>query len=208
MSHTVGKAVALLVTVVTVFAVSFLVVDFLTNRLSQWSRQMSTPHLPAEPPVLGPIAQPAQDAGWVAKAMVDCEAQAAGDTGALHVLVIPVMAPPETLEQWESLAVDTLGNAGFLLRSNDALNGLRRGQLSLYPGLFVFSVRDDGTGKNHSWRPATGVSQFLLPDATAMASFRPGFHLPAGHNGPQWGAVIERGKGTCYWGSILVRAGA
>ena len=50
------------------------------------------------------------------------------------------------------------------------------------------------------------MHKFAIRDAKAVATFKPGFEIPAGGD-TQWaaGGAITREAGTCYWTGALMR---
>ncbi|TMJ47256.1 MAG: hypothetical protein E6G84_13385 [Alphaproteobacteria bacterium] len=75
----------------------------------------------------------------------------------------------------------------LLLGSQDTLDGLRAGSLRLARRSFNFSILEASTSRVYKWKPALGVHKFAIRDAKAVATFKPGFEIPAGGD-TQWAA--------------------
>ena len=155
----------------------------------------------------GRIVAPAnnQNFGWIGRAIAQCEAEAARSVDTLYFLVIPVVAPDGDQQAWLAKSNGTVGDS-VLLGSQDTLDGLRAGSLRLARRPFNFSILEPSTSRVYKWKPALGVHKFAIRDAKAVATFKPGFEIPAGGD-TQWaaGGAITREAGTCYWTGALMR---
>ena len=155
----------------------------------------------------GRIVAPAdnQNFGWIGRAIAQCEAEAARSADTLYFLVIPVVAPDGDQQAWLAKSNGTVGDS-VLLGSQDTLDGLRAGSLRLARRPFNFSILEPSTSRVYKWKPALGVHKFAIRDAKAVATFKPGFEIPAGGD-TQWaaGGAITREAGTCYWTGALMR---
>ena len=155
----------------------------------------------------GRIVAPAnnQNFGWIGRAIAQCEAEAARSVDTLYFLVIPVLAVDGDQQAWLAKSNGTVGDS-VLLGSQDTLDGLRAGSLRLARRPFNFSILEPSTSRVYKWKPALGVHKFAIRDAKAVATFKPGFEIPAGGD-TQWaaGGAITREAGTCYWTGALMR---
>jgi hypothetical protein len=154
-----------------------------------------------------PIAMgSAGDPSLLASAMSQCdaEAKADADTGTLHFLVTPLSVVGGDLAPWRPKAINESGNA-IMLRADDALDGLRRGTLRLYPADYDFGVLDSAGDVIFQWRPSTGASKFSAADPGEMPTFT--VRLRTAHSGsaPEDGGPFNRQKGACYWVNALIR---
>jgi len=155
----------------------------------------------------GRIVAPAdnQNFGWIGRAIAQCEAEAARSVDTLYFLVIPVLAVDGDQQAWLAKSNGTVGDS-VLLGSQDTLDGLRAGSLRLARRPFNFSILEPSTSRVYKWKPALGVHKFAIRDAKAVATFKPGFEIPAGGD-TRWaaGGSITREAGTCYWTGALMR---
>jgi hypothetical protein len=217
--RSVERAVAGLVGAALALALVIAVVNLLASKLSLWRGGSAAR---GEPPVVAPVKvaappPPMRDVGWIATAMAECDAEAARNPGGLYFLVIPVTTADPGDRSFSERAVGSIGRSVHLLRSADALDGLRQGALTIYPRPFVFSFADPSTGRTWNFRPSTGMAKFVTPDV-ALQSFRPGLSLaeagpqpppqpvPQPTSQPIWadGIPFPRDRGVCYWTVPLI----
>ena len=142
-----------------------------------------------------------EDFAWLTTAMSECDTQARRDLRTLYFLLLP-LASPANDTQWREKSID-IGNA-ILLRSDDALQGLRSGALRLYSGPYDFRVLDVTTNTTYEWKTATGVTKVSAPDASAIRQFKLQFQTRGGAGEGQWGDPLNRQDGTCYWVNAIV----
>lgn len=137
-------------------------------------------------------------------AMTECDTLASQQPEKLHFLVIPLRANPQDLPDWRLLAVGAIGN-GLTIPAEDAMGGLRRGTLKIYPEEYVFAIQDATTRVEYKWSPAAGAHRFSTPEAQAIQSFR--LQLQPSQNPDQanWGNVYSRQTGSCHWIAAIVR---
>jgi hypothetical protein len=143
------------------------------------------------------------DVSWLATAMSGCDAEAKTDLGALHFLVTPLVSIVKDIEPWRAKSINDAGN-GILLRSDDALDGLKSGALRIYPADYEFGVSDQASDKVYKWRPALGVAKFSTAGAGAIVSFNVQFRTAYG-SGVEWGGAFTRQKGSCHWVNAVIR---
>jgi len=155
----------------------------------------------------GRIVPPAENGnfGWIERAIAQCERDAARNPDTLYFLVIPVVPADGDPRSWIPKSNGTVGTNVLLIGSQDTVDGLRAGELRLDSRAYRFSILDPGTTRAYPWRPALGVHKFAIRDASAVASFRPGFNFrPTGEI--RWAdGDIPREAGTCYWTGALTR---
>jgi hypothetical protein len=169
---------------------------------------MGTQGMPAGTPAVTPEMPSAAggdgDFAWLSSAMTECDTLASQQPDKLHFLVIPLRANPQDLPDWRLLAVGAIGN-GLTIPSEDALGGLRRGTLNVYPEEYVFAIQDAATRVVYTWNPAAGANRFSTPEAEAIQSFR--LQLQPSQNPDQgnWGNVYTRQNGSCHWIAAIVR---
>jgi hypothetical protein len=142
------------------------------------------------------------DFGWLTAAMNECDTDAMNNLDTLYFLVLPLASLPADDEQWRAKSISNIGNA-ILLRSEDALEGLRSGTLRLYPGEYDFRIID-GSNTIYKWKPAVGVRKISTPDAGSIASFRLQFQTSSSADDSEWGTAFPRKSGTCYWVNAIV----
>jgi hypothetical protein len=142
------------------------------------------------------------DLGWLTAAMNECDTDAMNNLDTLYFLVLPLASLPADDEQWRAKSISNIGNA-ILLRSEDALEGLRSGALRLYAGEYDFRIID-GSDTIYKWKPAAGVRKISTPDAGSIASFRLQFQTSSSADGAEWGTSFPRKSGTCYWVNAIV----
>jgi hypothetical protein len=140
---------------------------------------------------------------WLTDAMGTCEEQARQDTQTLYFLVLPLASLAKDDEQWRAKSIIDIGNA-ILLRSDDALDGLKSGALRLYSGRYDFRVLDVGANAVYNWKPATGVTKVSAGDASAITQFKLQFQTSGSGDNPPWGDPFNRQTGTCYWVNAII----
>ena len=138
------------------------------------------------------------DFAWLSAAMKACDDKAAREPNALHFLVIPLAYQPKDADQWRRAALNRIGNA-LVLPGDDTISGLRSKSLSVAPGEYVFSIRDEQTQTVRKWQPATGVKWLSIADAEGVTSLRMQFRPRDRGNDDAWGNVIAHRRGNCYW---------
>jgi hypothetical protein len=143
------------------------------------------------------------DFGWLTDAMSKCEEQARQDTDTLYFLVLPLASPGSDDAQWRAKSIIDIGNA-ILLRSDDALDGLKNGTLRLYTGQYDFRILDVGANAVYKWKPATGVTKVSAPDASAIVQFKLQFQTAASGADAPWGDPFNRQTNTCYWVNAII----
>ena len=143
------------------------------------------------------------DFGWLTDAMSKCEEQAQQDTETLYFLVLPLASPGKDDEQWRAKSILDIGNA-ILLRTDDALNGLKSGTLRLYSGQYDFRILDVGANAVYKWKPATGVTKVSAPDASAITQFKLQFQTAGSGDDAPWGDPFNRQSSTCYWVNAII----
>ena len=97
------------------------------------------------------VAGSTADLSWLATAMSGCDAEAKTDAGALHFLVTPLVSVAKDIEPWRAKSINDAGN-GILLRSDDALDGLKSGTLRVYPADYDFSIFDQAGDTVYKWQ--------------------------------------------------------
>jgi len=154
----------------------------------------------------GRIVPPADNGnfGWIERAIAQCEQEAARNRDTLYFLVIPVVPSDGDPKPWLAKSNGLVGSSVLLLGSQDTLDGLRAGSLRLDQRAYRFSILDPSATRAYPWRPALGVHKFAIRDASALASFKPGFNFrPTGDI--RWAdGEIPREAGTCYWTGALM----
>jgi hypothetical protein len=143
------------------------------------------------------------DVSWLATAMAGCDAEAKTDAGALHFLVTPLVSVAKDTEPWRAKSINDTGG-GILLRSDDALEGLKSGALRIYPADYDFSVVDPVGEKVHKWRPSVGVAKFSTGDANAISTFKVQFRTAHSGSDADWGGSFNRIVGSCYWVNAIL----
>jgi hypothetical protein len=151
------------------------------------------------------VAGSTADISWLATAMSGCDAEAKTDSGALHFLVTPLVSIVKDIEPWRAKSINDAGN-GILLRSDDALDGLKSGTLQVYPADYEFSISDQASDQVYKWRPSVGVTKFSTANAGAMASFNVQFRTAYNSGDVEWGGAFTRQNGSCHWvNAIIIR---
>jgi len=194
-------AAAVLIAALVATAALFAAIGLQSGGFSAWTNSLLA--LPQ-----GRIVAPAnnQNFGWIGRAITQCEAEAARSVDTLYFLVIPVLAVDGDQRAWLAKSNGTVGASVLLLGSQDTLDGLRAGSLRLVRRSFNFAILEPSATRVYQWKPALGVHKFAIRDAKAVATFKPGFEIPAGGD-TQWaaGGAITREAGTCYWTGALMR---
>jgi hypothetical protein len=138
------------------------------------------------------------------KAMTECETQARADVDRLYFLAVPLLSLANDTAQWRAQSINGIGNT-ILLRSDDALQGLRIGTLRLYPGWYDFRILDVTTNAVYNWKPATGATKMSGLDASAITQFKLQVKIAVSLVEAQWGdSSFFREAGTCYWVNALL----
>jgi hypothetical protein len=165
----------------------------------------TAPAASAAAPVLLPKADGSIDLPAIEKAMADCDDEAARNQDGLYFLILPLLSPVKNYQPWIAASVGEIGASVILLRSKDAIDGLRDGSLSLYRGAYTFSIIDASTEASHAWTSATGVAKFTKTDAAQVAGFRVRFGFADFVGDTPSNFRFPRQKGVCYWVSALLR---
>jgi hypothetical protein len=150
---------------------------------------------------------PGKNFGWIARAIRECEAEAARNADTLYFIVMPVVAADGNSQQWVDKSNGTVGNSVLLMGAETTLDGLKNGLLTLYQDRFNFAIGEASTRRAYRWKPAMGVTKFAVRGADSIQAFKPGFQT-AGAAKTEWadGSAITREAGTCYWTGALVRS--
>ncbi len=151
-----------------------------------------------------PAAVADGDFAWLSSAMTGCDTLASQQPGKLHFLVIPLRANQQDVPDWRLLAVGAIGN-GLTIPADDALGGLRRGTLRIYPDEYVFAIQDAATRVVYKWSPSVGANRFSTPDAETIQSFRLQLAPRQEPDQADWGNVYSRQNGNCHWIAAIVR---
>jgi len=147
----------------------------------------------------------AADYGWIVQAMAECDAEAKQKLDTLQFLVVPVAPTGLSLPGWSPSPIGDVGSTAKLLRSTDALIGLRNRVLALYQKPLAFVVSDPATKTVYKWKPAVGVAA-LNKRQVGFDLLTFGFELPDVADDIEWGPTYGIKKGTCYWVNPLVLA--
>jgi hypothetical protein len=158
----------------------------------------------AKTSAMPPAAVADGDFAWLSSAMTGCDTLASQQPGKLHFLVIPLRANQQDLPDWRLLAVGAIGN-GLTIPADDALGGLRRGTLRIYPDEYVFAIQDAATRVVYKWSPSVGANRFSTPDAETIQSFRLQLAPRQEPDQADWGNVYSRQNGNCHWIAAIVR---
>jgi len=145
----------------------------------------------------------AQDYGWLATAMTDCDAEAQKAPDTLHFLVVPMLSAPSDDAHWRKSSLNDIGNA-LLLRQRDTLEGLADQSLVIATEQYEFSVRDEKTSAVYKWSPSVGVKKFLVAGGVQIQDFKVQFKTQQRTNDTEWGAPFVHSKGTCYWVNAII----
>jgi hypothetical protein len=151
-----------------------------------------------------PAAVADGDFAWLSSAMTGCDTLASQQPDKLHFLVIPLRANQQDLPDWRLLAVGAIGN-GLTIPTDDALGGLRRGTLRIYPDEYVFAIQDAATRVVYKWSPSVGANRFSTPEAETIQSFRLQLAPSQKPDQADWGNVYSRQNGNCHWIAAIVR---
>ncbi len=135
---------------------------------------------------------------WLLQAMAECEAEAKQKSDTLNFLIVPMTTTGASLPGWSAKPLSSVGNAGALLSSTDALFGLTNHLLTLYDRPIAFAVSDPTTDAVLKWKPAVGVSS-LKTRETGFANLKLGFQMSETADQIEWGPTVAIEKGTCYW---------
>jgi hypothetical protein len=164
---------------------------------------------PVATSTVSPIAPPAgrsqsDDFTWLVSAMSACDKAALEQPGNLHFLVIPLLADPKDMPDWQLIASGVIGNA-VSLPSDDALGGLRKGTLKIYPDQYVFNIQDAATRAVYRWNPAVGVTSLSSSEGDMIQSFRAQILPQNKADSGDWGLPYQRQKGRCHWVAAIIR---
>jgi hypothetical protein len=158
----------------------------------------------AKTSAMPPAAVADGDFAWLSSAMTGCDTLASQQPGKLHFLVVPLRANQQDLPDWRLLAVGAIGN-GLTIPTDDALGGLRRGTLKIYPDEYVFAIQDAATRMVYKWSPSVGANRFSTAEAETMQSFRLQLAPSQKPDQADWGNVYSRQNGSCHWIAAIVR---
>lgn len=154
---------------------------------------------PADQPLPSqPSASGADNFDWLATAMKACDDKATSEPNALHVLVVPLVASPKDFPMWRQMSLNTIGNA-VVLPGSDTLKGLRAATLSIDPGEYAFSVRDEKTKSARKWSDVAGVKWLSIADAGGVETISMQFKPRVKGRDDRWGNAVDHHKGNCYW---------
>jgi hypothetical protein len=175
---------------------------------TQTEKPASSEEIAAPPAPASKSDRPAQgrafsDFELAKQAMTNCDMEAAKNLDSLYLLVIPIVPTAGVASSW-ALQGDAY-NSFILLWSKSMLEGLHMGALALHSQRYTLSVSDSSTGKLETWNPATGLSKFIQPNASAIKNFKLGFDIEGFSGGQQWTAEFTRNKGACYWVAVMFR---
>jgi hypothetical protein len=149
-----------------------------------------------------PAAPAPLDLAALSRAMQDCETEAARQPTTLYFLVVPMTSKAQDEEQWQAKSLNDIGNA-ILLSSDVALDGLKRGALTLASEEYVFNVRDRA-GALYNWKGSTGIARLTIPNADKIAGFNIQFQTRSKTSDAAWGSEFARQVGTCYWVNVII----
>jgi hypothetical protein len=150
------------------------------------------------------VAKPEQY-GWIAQAMDACKADAAREPSSLHFLVVPLTAADKNDVRWATKPTAAAANAE-LLNLNDTLDGLRRGDLQLYPGEYVFRITSLPAGVTYKWNSATGVARFSSAEGEQLPKFKIAFQIGENEGDTALATELTRTPGSCFWTGALIMA--
>ncbi|MBO0759125.1 MAG: hypothetical protein J2P54_25060 [Bradyrhizobiaceae bacterium] len=179
------------------------------SKLTAWrdanlARIQQAPGLFGRPKPTGQQPNPA-DFAWIERAMADCDTEAGKHLDSLYFLVMPLASTDGNVERWSPLSLGQIGTSVTLLKSQDALDGLRDGSLTLYQGQFVFSILEPSSNVTYRWKPATGVSEFITQEALSIKSFKPGLQVVGVDPDTGWADALVEQSPSCFWVSALLR---
>jgi hypothetical protein len=152
-----------------------------------------------------PGADGSADLPTIQKALDDCDVEAARNPDALYFVILPLLSPVKNYQPWIAASVGEIGTSVILLRSKDALDGLRDGSLNLYRGAYTFSIIDAATEATHAWSEAVGVARLGKTGAADVTGFRVRFGFADFVGDTPSNFRFPRQKGVCYWVSALLR---
>ncbi|MDQ2082178.1 hypothetical protein RA307_18470 [Xanthobacteraceae bacterium Astr-EGSB] len=152
-----------------------------------------------------PGADGSADLPTIQKALDDCDVEAARNPDGLYFVILPLLSPVKNYQPWIAASVGEIGTSVILLRSKDALDGLRDGSLTLYRGAYTFSIIDAATEATHAWSEAVGVARLGKTGAAGITGFRVRFGFADFVGDTPSNFRFPRQKGVCYWVSALLR---
>jgi hypothetical protein len=184
-------------------------IDHSWRKLTAW-RDANLARIQQAPALFGPPRpasqpKPAEDFVWIEHAMTNCDTEAGKHLDSLYFLVLPLAANDGNTQRWSPLSLGQIGTSVTLLKSHDALDGLRDGSLGLYHGQFVFSILEPSTNVTYRWKPATGVSEFVTQDALSIKSFKPGLQVVGVDPDTAWAGDLTQQRPSCFSVSALLR---
>jgi hypothetical protein len=184
-------------------------IDHSWRKLTAW-RDANLALIQQAPALFGPprpTAQPkpVEDFAWIERAMTNCDTEAGKHLDALYFLVLPLASSDGNMQRWSPLSLGQMGSSATLLKSDDALDGLRDGSLALYQGQFVFSILEPSSNVTYRWKAATGVSEFVTQDALSIKSFKPGLQVVGVDPDTAWADALTPQGPNCFWVSALLR---
>jgi hypothetical protein len=141
------------------------------------------------------------DFDWVTRAMDGCDKEAVTDKEGLYFLIIP-LARDKDDPQWTPQSIGTGGNAN-LIPTKDALEGLKRGVLKVYPGEYLFSAAEASTNAAYRWNTANGVARFSHA-GKSIESFRIAFRTLKDKSAAGEASEFTRFEGTCHWVAAII----
>jgi hypothetical protein len=185
-------------------------IDQSWRKLTAW-RDANLARIEQAPALFGPprpTGQPklVEDFAWIEQAMTNCDTEAGKHLDALYFLVLPLATTDGNMQRWSSLSLGQIGTSVTLLKSHDALDGLRDGSLSLYQGQFVFSILEPSSNVTYRWKAATGVSEFVTQDALSIKAFKPGLQVVGVDPDTAWADDVTQQRPSCFWVSALLRS--
>jgi hypothetical protein len=143
--------------------------------------------------------------GWIAQAMNACKADAARAPDSLHFLVLPLTRTKNDDMRWATKPTAAAANAE-LLNLNDTVDGLRRGDLQLYPGEYVFRITSLPADVTYKWDAASGVARFSTAEGEQIPKFKIGFQIGENEGDTSLATELTRAPGTCFWTGALIMA--
>jgi len=184
-------------------------IDHFWRKLTAW-RDANLARIQQAPALFGPSRptsqpKPVEDFAWIKSAMANCDTEAGKHLDALYFLVLPLASTDGNTQRWSPLSLGQIGTTATLLKSNDALDGLGDGSLSLYQGQFVFSILEPSSNVTYRWKPATGVSEFVTHEALSIKSFKPGLQVVGVDADTAWADTFTQQRPSCFWVSALLR---
>jgi hypothetical protein len=143
------------------------------------------------------------DYGWIARGMQACRQDAARQPERLHFLVVPLMSANRNDVRSATISSATAANAE-LLSLDDTLAGLRKGDLRLYPGEYVFGISSVPDNVIYKWGKASGASRFSTDEAEQIPAYRMAFQIGENAGDVASGTEFRRGLGNCQWTGALI----